>query len=43
MKAVEVLRAAHRDDPEVQKGLTKFKREARRTQAPPASGEAEAE
>ena len=30
MKALEVLRAAHRDDPQVQRALAQFKREAKR-------------
>jgi hypothetical protein len=36
MRALEVLRAAHRDDPEVQKALEQFKRVSRRVAAPPA-------
>jgi|GEM_PF-2211588 len=30
MRTLEVLRAAHRDDPEVQKALEQFKREAKK-------------
>jgi len=33
MKTLEVLRAAHRDDPEVQKALAQFKREAKKPSA----------
>jgi len=45
MKALEVIRAAHRDEPEVQKALAQFKREVKKAAviALPASGEAEAE
>lgn len=44
MQALEVLRAAHRNDPEVQKALAQFKRRSRRApaSAAPTGEEADA-